>query len=295
MGARSAIWMNNVNPIFNLEKIELTSCLECETLPPFGQLPFLKSLKLVWMLKVKWPKSKFNGNDKYRVFPLLDVLHIFKLKALEDWFEAGVAAEDGRLFPCLIELDLSYCPKLKDLPSKKSSRRLRLDQILVLAEIARLRDFLRLEQTSSSDESRFRKFSEDGARGDAWRASSFGDECDLLRTKPLALGIRLYPSPAPLSRSSLSIPTLSSDLASQEGVRRRPLPAREAPARSRLDRARSPSSRSPYPTLTARTDLDFASAVFAWTERAFPCRVSISLFLSYLISHFFWFFFFFFH
>ncbi|KAI0514009.1 hypothetical protein KFK09_010042 [Dendrobium nobile] len=44
MGARSAIWINNVNPIFNLEKIELRECLECETLPPFGQLPFLKSL-----------------------------------------------------------------------------------------------------------------------------------------------------------------------------------------------------------------------------------------------------------
>ncbi|KAL0912375.1 hypothetical protein M5K25_018341 [Dendrobium thyrsiflorum] len=36
--------------------------------------------------------------------------------ALEDWFEAGVAAEDGCLFPCLIELDLIDCPKLKELP-----------------------------------------------------------------------------------------------------------------------------------------------------------------------------------
>ncbi|PKU87400.1 Putative disease resistance protein RGA4 [Dendrobium catenatum] len=53
MGARSAIWMNNVNPIFNLEKIKLTVCLECETLPPFGQLPFLKHLKLYDMPKVK--------------------------------------------------------------------------------------------------------------------------------------------------------------------------------------------------------------------------------------------------
>ncbi|KAL0920722.1 hypothetical protein M5K25_009884 [Dendrobium thyrsiflorum] len=37
--------------------------------------------------------------------------------ALEDRFEAGVAAEDGCLFPCLIELDLYNCPKLKELPS----------------------------------------------------------------------------------------------------------------------------------------------------------------------------------
>ncbi|KAH0463164.1 hypothetical protein IEQ34_007746 [Dendrobium chrysotoxum] len=117
MGARSSIWMNNVNPIFNLEKIELDNCLEWEILPPFGQLPFLKSLVLRNMPKVKWLESKFNGNDEYRAFPLLEVLSIYRLKALEDWFEAGVAAEDGCLFPCLIELVLQNCPKLKELPS----------------------------------------------------------------------------------------------------------------------------------------------------------------------------------
>ncbi|XP_028549015.1 putative disease resistance protein RGA4 [Dendrobium catenatum] len=120
MGARSTIWMNNVNPILNLEKIELTDCLEWETLPPFGQLPFLKSLKLDGMPKVKWLESKFNGNDKYHAFPLLEELHITKLEALEDWFEAGVAAEDGCLFPCLIELVLRGCPMLKELPSLPS-------------------------------------------------------------------------------------------------------------------------------------------------------------------------------
>ncbi|PKU60960.1 putative disease resistance protein RGA4 [Dendrobium catenatum] len=117
MGARSAVWMNNVNPIFNLEKILLTECLEWETLPPFGQLPFLKSLKLEEMPKVKYLQSKFNRNDKYHAFPSLQVLHISYLEALEDWFEAGVAAEDACLFPCLIELKLFVCPKLKELPS----------------------------------------------------------------------------------------------------------------------------------------------------------------------------------
>ncbi|KAH0461880.1 hypothetical protein IEQ34_009455 [Dendrobium chrysotoxum] len=120
MGARSAIWMNNVNPIFNLEKIELTDCLEWETLPPFGQLPFLKSMRLSNMLKVKWLESKVNGNDKYRAFPLLE----------RDWFEAGVAAEDGCLFPCLIELVLHGCPKLKELPSLPPKlKRLEIDGI----------------------------------------------------------------------------------------------------------------------------------------------------------------------
>ncbi|KAL0920651.1 hypothetical protein M5K25_009801 [Dendrobium thyrsiflorum] len=120
MGARSAIWMNNVNPIFKLEKIELRYCNEWETLPPFGQLPFLKCLTLSNMPKVKWLQSKFNGNDKYHAFPLLEELYIRGLEALEDWFEGGVAAEDGCLFPCLIELNLVDCPKLKELPSMPS-------------------------------------------------------------------------------------------------------------------------------------------------------------------------------
>ncbi|XP_028550114.1 putative disease resistance protein RGA4 [Dendrobium catenatum] len=121
MGARSAIWMNNVNLITKLEKINLTNCMEWETLPPFGQLPFLKTLILDKMPKVKWLESKFNGNDKYRAFPLLEVLHITELEALEDWFEAGVAAEDGCLFPCLIQLELQICPKSKELPSLPSN------------------------------------------------------------------------------------------------------------------------------------------------------------------------------
>ncbi|KAI0514051.1 hypothetical protein KFK09_010085 [Dendrobium nobile] len=120
MGARSAIWMNNVNLISNLQQIILTSCRKLETLPPFGQLPFLKYLYLSNMPKVKWLQSKYNGNDKYRTFPLLEVLYITGLKALEDWFEAGVAAEDGCLFPCLIQLVLYDCPKLKELPSLPS-------------------------------------------------------------------------------------------------------------------------------------------------------------------------------
>ncbi|KAL0920789.1 hypothetical protein M5K25_009958 [Dendrobium thyrsiflorum] len=119
-GARSPIWMNNVNPISNLEKIELYFCWELETLPPFGQLRFLKFLKLYGMANVKWLESKFNGNDKYRAFPLLEVLHIRELTALEDWFEGGVAAENGCLFPCLIELELHNCRKLKELASLPS-------------------------------------------------------------------------------------------------------------------------------------------------------------------------------
>ncbi|KAH0452416.1 hypothetical protein IEQ34_019715 [Dendrobium chrysotoxum] len=113
MGAWSTIWMNNINPTLSLEKIKLTSCLEWETLPPFEQLPFLKSLKLDGMPGVKWLENKFSGNDKYHAFPLLEVL--YKKKLLNNWFEEGVATGDGCLFPCLFELMLHGCLLLKEL------------------------------------------------------------------------------------------------------------------------------------------------------------------------------------
>ncbi|KAL0928377.1 hypothetical protein M5K25_000254 [Dendrobium thyrsiflorum] len=144
-GARSAIWMNNVNLLSNIKKIKLSDCWEWETLPPFGQLPFLKSLSLDDMPKVKWIESKFNGNDKYRAFPLLEELYIERLEALEDWFEAGVAAEDGCLFPCLIQLTLLNCPKLKELPSFPCLIRLELRNCPKLKELPSFPCLIRLE------------------------------------------------------------------------------------------------------------------------------------------------------
>ncbi|PKU87563.1 putative disease resistance protein RGA3 [Dendrobium catenatum] len=104
-GARSAIWMNNVNMIFNLEEINLTGCKEWETLPPFGQLPFLKSLRLKNMPKVKLLESKFNGNDKHHAFPCLIKLELWDVPMLQ---------ELPNLPPSLEGLRIKYChPELK--------------------------------------------------------------------------------------------------------------------------------------------------------------------------------------
>ncbi|XP_028547398.1 putative disease resistance protein RGA3, partial [Dendrobium catenatum] len=95
-----------------------------------NDVPFVKSLCLHNMPKVKWLESKFNGNEKYHAFPLLEVLRISNLEALEDWFEAGVAAEDGCFFRCLIKLYLYNCPQLQELPSLPSKlKRLAINKI----------------------------------------------------------------------------------------------------------------------------------------------------------------------
>ncbi|PKU64513.1 Putative disease resistance RPP13-like protein 1 [Dendrobium catenatum] len=116
MGARSAIWMNNINLISNLEYIRLEDCLEWHTLPPVGQLPFLKSLILHNMPKVKRLDNKFHGNGKCCLFPSLKVLEIENLEVLEDWFDAAAVAEGDCLFPCLTELYLRDCQHLQELP-----------------------------------------------------------------------------------------------------------------------------------------------------------------------------------
>ncbi|KAH0463667.1 hypothetical protein IEQ34_008249 [Dendrobium chrysotoxum] len=116
MGARSAIWMNNINLISNLECIRLEECLEWQTLPPFGQLPFLKYLLLRNMPKAKLLDNKFHGNGKGCLFPLLKVLEIENLEVLEDWFDAAAVAEGDCLFPSLTELYLKDCQHLQELP-----------------------------------------------------------------------------------------------------------------------------------------------------------------------------------
>ncbi|XP_020596287.1 putative disease resistance protein RGA3, partial [Phalaenopsis equestris] len=115
MGAKSARWMDNANYIFNLKFIELSRCLEWETLPPFEQLPFLKTLFLHDMPKAKCFYNKFHGNGKACVFPSLERLDITKLEALEHWFDA---TEDAWPFPCLHILRLKDCPNLQELSSR---------------------------------------------------------------------------------------------------------------------------------------------------------------------------------
>ncbi|KAL0927184.1 hypothetical protein M5K25_001347 [Dendrobium thyrsiflorum] len=116
MGVRSAIWMNNINLISNLECIRLEECLEWQTLPPFGQLPFLKYLHLLNMPKAKLLDNKFHGNGNACLFPSLKVLEIIKLEVLEAWFDAEAVAEGDCLFPCLTELYLRDCQNLQELP-----------------------------------------------------------------------------------------------------------------------------------------------------------------------------------
>ncbi|KAH0453975.1 hypothetical protein IEQ34_018299 [Dendrobium chrysotoxum] len=112
----------------NLMELSLAWGNVPQILSPFGQLPFLKYLYLHNTPKVKQLDNKFGENDKDCIFPSLEVLHIKKLEALEDWFDEAVANEC--LFPCLTKLCLKDGPNLGELPSLPPNlRKLKIDSI----------------------------------------------------------------------------------------------------------------------------------------------------------------------
>ncbi|XP_039129485.1 putative disease resistance protein RGA3 [Dioscorea cayenensis subsp. rotundata] len=79
VGKKFPTWMMDLPlQLPNLVNLTLDSCIRCETLPPLGQLPHLKVLKM-----------------------------------LEEWR----GTSEGELFPSLTKLELHDCPNLRSLPS----------------------------------------------------------------------------------------------------------------------------------------------------------------------------------
>ncbi|CAL9116023.1 unnamed protein product, partial [Musa acuminata var. zebrina] len=99
--------------IYSLEEIKLVGIPECEELPCLGQLPSLKFLRIERMPTVKKVGDGFFGSrDQDKCFPGLEELTFIDLPEWEEWSWA----DDRQLFPCLRELEIERCPKLKRMP-----------------------------------------------------------------------------------------------------------------------------------------------------------------------------------
>lgn len=104
-GRKLPSWITSKVPYLKaLTDIKLVN-LACESLPPLGQLPLLKTVVLSGIDAVKYVDDTFYGGDG--TFPSLEKLSFFHMPNLETWLPSHREA----LFPRLEELTVTQCPK----------------------------------------------------------------------------------------------------------------------------------------------------------------------------------------
>ncbi|KAJ6735072.1 hypothetical protein OIU79_002193 [Salix purpurea] len=111
-GSKFPDWMLE-SRLPNLVEISLQSCMNCEHLPPFGKLRFLKRLELTRMDTVKCIGREMCG-DGENPFPSLERLTLGPMMNLEDWETNSMGGRE--IFTCLHALQIEKCPKLVELP-----------------------------------------------------------------------------------------------------------------------------------------------------------------------------------
>ncbi|TVU23526.1 hypothetical protein EJB05_25900, partial [Eragrostis curvula] len=138
-------WLGSATYLASLKNLSLTDCKSCVHLPPIGQLPNLKYLKIKGATAVTKIGPEFigcgvlnPGSTGAVAFPMLEGLAIRDLPNWEEWSffaeEATISGEKGgedraaankkreagtskmQLLPRLKRLELSLCPKLISLP-----------------------------------------------------------------------------------------------------------------------------------------------------------------------------------
>ncbi|KAJ8646475.1 hypothetical protein MRB53_008223 [Persea americana] len=121
-GTRFPHWMSE-SLLPNLNEIALVNYRRCESLPSFGQLPFLKALTICGMDAVRCIDDAFYGNNVTSIFPSLEEFTIEDMANLGE-ISVGCKIET---FPHLVGLTVMRCPKLKNLPHLPSIKRLQLE------------------------------------------------------------------------------------------------------------------------------------------------------------------------
>uniref|UniRef100_A0A0D9XKJ0 AAA+ ATPase domain-containing protein n=2 Tax=Leersia perrieri TaxID=77586 RepID=A0A0D9XKJ0_9ORYZ len=111
-GTKFPTWLSSTY-LPNLLRLNITGCNFCQSFPPLGRLPELRSLCIADSLSLKDIDAQFMDTDhSHQVpFPKLEDLHLKGLHNLETW----TSIEAGAL-PSLQALQLESCSKLRCLP-----------------------------------------------------------------------------------------------------------------------------------------------------------------------------------
>ncbi|CAL2237673.1 unnamed protein product [Prunus armeniaca] len=116
-------WLGG-SSLSNIQVMHISACSNCSSLPPVGRLPTLKELYIVRMKLVKAIGVEFYGSTGSSVIQPFKSLEKLEFSWMEEWEEWVPSGSGGADFPCLQELILCECPKLRgslpcDLPRLK--------------------------------------------------------------------------------------------------------------------------------------------------------------------------------
>ncbi|XP_021800311.1 putative disease resistance RPP13-like protein 1 [Prunus avium] len=100
----------------NIQVMHLSDCSYCWSMPPVGELPALKELCIKRMKFIKRIGVEFygrNGGSLIQPFQSLEKLEFEEMPEWEEWIPSGSGGQYRPDFPCLMELILKKCPKLR--------------------------------------------------------------------------------------------------------------------------------------------------------------------------------------
>jgi len=102
------------NSLLNLVSLALMNCICCQRFPSLGLLPFLKKLEISGFDEIVRIDGDFHGNNSCS-FKSLETLIFSNMRQWEKWECQALTGA----FPCLRQLFIIRCPKLKgELPQQ---------------------------------------------------------------------------------------------------------------------------------------------------------------------------------